>query len=629
MCGIAGILTFGRARSGGSGAKDRSLAVVKRMADSLIHRGPDDEGFWCDESERVFFGHRRLSIIDLTSGHQPMRDTSGRYCIVFNGEIYNYIELRDQLRRLGHVFATMSDTEVILEAYKAWGVDALRRLNGMFAIALWDSNKDEMLLARDVFGEKGLYYHIDGRRLTFGSEIKAITAAGIQAKFNDSVLADFLTFRSVPAPNTLFKDVHKLAAASYVIVGADGTILQKEYTHECYAKEIEHQGKSDSQLSQELLDLLSQSIRLRLRSDVEVGCMLSGGVDSSLVTALMATELRGKKTLHTFSIRVEDDSLDESPFQTMVSRRYDTIHHMKVIHEREFFSHLSDWFFVCDDLVADPSALALASLARVIRGNGIKVVLSGEGADELFAGYDVYRGKARRLRQQAAINAIVDVLPASKLTRRALSSLGAKAQAILRRQPDFYGTSAVFRQQEVQRMVKGEFENRADSYWRQVRDQGHDRCQLRNLLDFDVHFRLPDDILVRTDRATMSEAVESRVPFLDPSIHAWSRKLPASSLIRRNISKYIVKRASEQLLSADLLYRKKIGFDLPLERWMRGELRSFLERAIRYDRAVPCLDYEEVGRLYESWDRQTASKQATAKLWYICALEYHYRRWFE
>jgi len=618
MCGIAGIF-FGK--GGDSLPPGRSHAVLKSALRTIAHRGPDDEGIWESSGREVLFGHRRLSIIDLSLGHQPMLDVSGNYAIVFNGEIYNHKELREELSGAGAEFQTQSDTEVILEAYKQWGGACLSRFDGMFAFALWDGRLKCLLLARDPFGEKPLYHARHEGQLLFASEPKALFSLGLPAQFEPNVLADFFVFRSVPAPNTMFRGVQKLPAGSYLNLGDVEHELKPTSYWTCPAQPTAPAFQSEAEATDELIDRLRSSVRFRLRSDVPVGAFLSGGVDSSLITALMCEEAPAGTQIRTFSVTVGDRKMDETPYQQMVARKYGTLHTAAAIGEKEMKSALRKWYHICDDLVADPSAVALYLLSDVVKNAGIKVMLSGEGADELFAGYHSYSRFLRMARLHGKLRAFQWSYPLARELLPFFSAKGRTASELLNPRFAFHGTSSAAASWQMDQMLNDSVPT-VPHAWTIGRPLSP-KATLRDLLVYDMQFRLADDILPRTDRSTMAHGVEARTPFLSTDFARWALQLPDQLKSRDNISKYILKKAAERFLPHELIHRRKISFELPVGGWLRGEFAPDVTRFLQ-EQKIAGIHYPFFSALW----RQNCPSASLDVFWRWFAIESWHREWF-
>src|SRR6266498_3426064 len=526
MCGICGVWEYGAVE----GRVDSSL--VRRMRDAMVHRGPDDAGDLLFDQDRGGLGFRRLSIIDLSAaGHQPMRGCSDRRWIVFNGEIYNHLQLRQGLERRGHRYASQTDSETILHLWEEEGADLVHQIEGDYAIAIWDADREELFLARDRIGVKPLYfYHQDGRFI-FGSEIKAILQhPAVTPEIDEELLYHYLTFLTTPTPRTLFKNICKLPAGHSLILNRRGDLRINQYWDALPpANPVSVSGEEQQA---EILSLLRGSIKKRMMSDVPFGVFLSGGVDSSANVALMS-EL-GSQPVRTYTVGFEDsEELNELDSARVIARRFSTDHHEVIIGERDMRAFLPDMIFHQDEPLGDPVCVPLYYVSKLARETGTIVVQVGEGADEIFAGYDWFRKYVRineRFWRQA------EKLPAS--LRQSLTSMAKPlmeasfnkrtASELVRRlgagESLFWGGAIVFDEEFKRRALSHQESTRVDglsSYDAVVKHLNH-IAQLRPDSDFaarmtylELKLRLPELLLMRVDKMTMATSVEARVPFLD------------------------------------------------------------------------------------------------------------------
>ena len=572
MCGIAGRVNYL------SGAPV-DAETITRMCDLIAHRGPDGAGTMVDGT--VGLGHRRLAVIDLSpAGRQPMSTDDGQLWITFNGEIYNFLELRRELEGLGHRFRSQTDTEVLLAAYRQFGVDCLARLHGMFAFAIWDALRRTLFLARDRLGQKPLFYRLDRDGIAFASEPKAFLAErSFIPEPNLEALSHYLTYQYVPSPFSAFTGVHKLAPAHYLVV------RRREVVVERYWK-LRYGNKrrlDEQEICDELLGRFREAVRARLISDVPLGAFLSGGIDSSATVALMA-EL-SSSPVKTFSIGFAEKDYDELSHARVVAQRYGTDHHEYVVRPDaiEIFPKLV-WHY--NEPYADPSAIPTYYLAQVTRRH-VTVALNGDAGDENFAGYrrylpsfsaTCYRKLPGPIR--GAIDTLVRTLPAraqsspfmsrrrrwleelSQPDERRYASRLMQFTPALKRQlctPEFLQAAGERDSTEI--LLKGFQASDAPDF-------------LDAALDVDVGHYLPDCLLVKVDIATMAHGLEGRSPLLDHRFMEFAASLPSSMKLRGNIRKYIFKRAVQHLLPAEILQRPKMGFGVPLDHWFRRELKD-------------------------------------------------------
>ena len=587
MCGICGKLNFNRAAS-------VSLSLLKAMADTIHHRGPDDEGYYA--SGPVGFGFRRLSIIDLNTGHQPISNEDGTVWIVFNGEIYNYKELRTELQAKGHAFKTETDTEVIVHLFEEFGESCVERLRGMFAFAIWDDRKKVLFMARDRVGIKPLYYWLTDRSLVFGSEIKAILAdPEVKPEVLPQMIDRFLTYYYVPGEETLFRNIHKLAPGSYMIV-KDGKVKIKQY----WDLEFAPREQNLKEAEERLVDLLDEAVRSHMVSDVPVGFLLSGGVDS---TAMLGFAVgKTNRPLSSFTLGFSAAGVvDERPFATLAARRYGSDHHEMTISAREFADFLPKYSWHMEEPVCEPTAVALYYVSQ-LASNFVKVLISGEGGDEAFAGYPNYRNllwlerlksaagplkgplssilsflnntvKSRHLQKYAPL---MNVAPASYYYSR-ISSPGTFFN---RHSTDLYSS-------DFAHLVSKEYSVRATTRYL---DDGTRRGLVNEMLYVDTKTALPDDLLLKADKMTMANSVELRVPLLDHKLLEFAAALPENFKVRGFTTKYIAKQALRKRVPQEILDRKKVGFPVPYGAWLKTELNDMVHDVL--------LDRETLARGY-------------------------------
>jgi asparagine synthase (glutamine-hydrolysing) len=597
MCGIAGYLTFQ------GDLPNRS--TVKRMCDRLAHRGPDSEGFFVDRHAAL--GHRRLSIIDLSSGDQPMSNEDGNLQIIFNGEIYNYLELRSRLIQKGHRFATNSDTEVIVHLYEDEGEHTPEHLNGMFAFVIWDSRRKQLFAARDRFGKKPLYYSltVPGIRFCFASELKALlTLPGFPAEVDQYAVADFLALSYISPPATIFKSVRQLRPGESITLTEDDERLTRYWQ-----PRFDIQSRPLDQVIEEIHTLAADSVERRMISDVPLGAFLSGGVDSSAVVAFMARKARDQ--VKTFSIGFTDKRYDELQYARLVASRYHTDHHETVVAPR-IEDVLDEHIEHYDEPFADPSAIPMLYLSRMTREH-VTVALSGDGADELFGGYRRYYfglieerirhkfpGWFRHSVFQTASKYYpkFDYLPQVFRAKAMLRNLSTEfGDAYFASMSAFAGGS---RLRTV--LSEGMISSLRDYAPRQAFVErfhavGHlPPLQQMQAVDFETY--LPGDILVKADRATMAYSLESRSPWLDYRLAELACRLPTDLKIHGKTGKFVFKKMLEPYLQRILLGRRKMGFSVPLESWFRTSLKPVFEARVLHNDMQAYLNLDEVRRLW-------------------------------
>jgi asparagine synthase (glutamine-hydrolysing) len=635
MCGIAGVVDL-RGR-----AVERPL--LERLCAYLAHRGPDDQGLYFDCDAAL--GQRRLSIIDLTGGRQPMGNEDGTVWVTFNGEIYNFLGLRAELETRGHRFATCSDTEVIVHAYEQHGAGCVARFRGMFAFALWDRVRRTLLLARDRVGKKPLFYAEAGGQFVFASELQALLEHPHICREPDPVaLDDYLTYGYIPAPRTAFRGVFKLPPAHTLTLqvpkdGAGAAIPRVEpYWRLEYTPKLD---LDEQEAAEELLEVLTEAIRLRLIADVPLGALLSGGVDSSLVVALMSR--LSDRPVKTFSIGFEEKVFNELPYARLVAQRYGTDHHELIVHARALdvlptlVRHHGEPF-------ADSSAVPSYYVAQMTRQH-VTVALNGDGGDECFAGYERYLASGLAERYQripktlrvGMIEPLASLIPSTLPRRNRLGQakrfLQVAAQPAARR---YLRWVSYFTPEQKQGFYTPEFREHLAGYdgdewllhqFDATRREGCNR--LDAILATDVRSYLPYDLLVKMDIATMANSLEARSPFLDHKVMEFAARLPGRYKLRGATSKYLLKKVARKLLPSQNLDRRKMGFGIPVGNWMRGELRPLLDDALLSQRALGRGYYrpEAVQRLVQ--ENAEGTQDHTFRLWSLLWLELWHREFLD
>jgi asparagine synthase (glutamine-hydrolysing) len=570
MCGIAGFVESPTARS--PFGPDESHARIHRMCDVIRHRGPDDEGVFVDEG--VALGMRRLSIIDLSTGHQPIHNEDRTVWIVFNGEIYNFRELRAELEAAGHRFYTSTDTEVIVHAYERWGTTAIARLRGMFGLAIWDLRSKSLLVARDRIGIKPLYYAEANGRLYFGSELKSLLEAPELPRDLDlDALDHYLSFLYTPRDRSIFTSVRKLPPG-HLLTWQNGKVRVERY-YQLPAGETYSGSEADA--VGDLRAVLCDAVRSHLISDVPLGAFLSGGIDSSLVVGLM-TQTSGAR-VKTFSIGFDEPAFDELEHARRVARHFGTDHHEFVV-KPDGVGILDALISHFDEPFADSSAIPTWYVSEMARKH-VTVVLSGDGGDELFGGYDRYvphprviafdRYSPRALRNVAAIAAAR--LPHGVRGKNFLRHVGRDDQGRYLDSIRFFSTDekpSLLSRDVLRQLSATDPESRLASHFERYAQLPWPSQMMR----FDAETYLPEDVLTKVDRMSMAHSIESRVPLLDNEVIEFASSLPASMKIKGGRRKHVLKEVAATLLPAEILDRRKQGFGVPLGTWFRGNLRE-------------------------------------------------------
>ncbi|GER06476.1 amidotransferase 1, exosortase A system-associated [Iodidimonas muriae] len=581
MCGLTGIFDLGDRRS-----VDR--AMLREMNDAIGHRGPDDDGFYVEPG--VGLGHRRLSIIDLAGGHQPMFNEDETICVVYNGEIYNFAALARTLSEKGHHFQTRSDTEVIVHAWEEWGPSCVEHFRGMFAFALYDKNRQTLFLARDRLGIKPLYYAFtDDGFLIFGSELKSLLPyPGLGRELDPRSVEDFFALGYVPDPRSIYKSVQKLAPA-HILVQQRGKAPASPHAY-WDMRFDRNDGIPEGEQADALRANLEEAVRIRLVSEVPLGAFLSGGVDSSAVVAMMAKAQ--PDPVNTCSISFGDKDYDESLYARKVAKQFKTTHHERLVDPEDFdlLMHLPQ---IYDEPFADSSALPTYRVCEEARRH-VTVALSGDGGDEVFAGYRRYRWhdyeeRVRRVLPQALrgplfglAGGIYPKMDWAPRPLRAKSTL----QALARSSAEGYFHSVSILSNDVRESLYSEAFKRDLQGYRAVEliqhhmEKAPTDHHLSRAQYVDMKTYLPGDILTKVDRASMAHSLEVRVPLLDHQFVEWSGSVAPSLKLRNREGKYIFKKSLEPMLPNDVLYRPKMGFAVPLARWFRGPLKARVREAV-------------------------------------------------
>ena len=611
MCGLTGIYEYQR-------ATEIPQALVHRMNETIVHRGPDDEGVFVGRG--IGLGFRRLSIIDLAGGHQPLSNEDGSIWVMLNGEIYNYPELRKEVLEKGHKLATRSDTETIVHLYEEYGEDCFAQLRGMFAIVIWDARQRKLLLARDRVGKKPLFYAANQQRVVFGSELKALLAAdGLSREMDPQALYDYFSFGYIPAPKTIYRSVRKVLPGHYLTVTKDGSIREKSYWKLSFG---ETDDLSEAEWCERIRHELCEATRVRLMSDVPLGAFLSGGVDSSSIVAKMARLMN--KPVTTCSIGFDVPQFDESKYARQVAEQFHTDHHEQVV-QPDALAIVDKLAWHYDEPFADSSAIPTYYVSGIARQH-VTVALGGDGGDENFAGY-------RRYLFDVIENRVRSRVPAG-IRRSVFGPLGrwypglAWAPRVFRAKATFQSLSrnplegyfnsiSIFRPGEKSRLFQKDFLNQLAGYDSiEVLRHHYDRAEtddpLSRIQYVDIKTYLPDDILAKVDRASMAVSLEVRAPLLDHKFMEMVARIPSSLKLRGTEGKYILKKAMEPVLSRDILYRSKQGFAVPLAHWFRDELKEMAHAAI-FDVRDGILDPKYLGKIWN--EHQGGTFDRSAYLW--------------
>lgn len=606
------------------------------MCERIIHRGPDSEGLWMDDTAAL--GMRRLSIIDLKTGDQPVFSEDKSIIAMVNGELYNFREVRADLEKRGHKFRTQTDVEIVPHLYEIYGDDFLDHINGMFAISLWDTKKKKLILARDRFGEKPLYYGVFDGKLIYASEPKALLAhPAVNAELDLNALRHYVSFDYVPAPMSIYKGIYKLPA-SHVLTVENGEVKTRRYWSLTWKKPDREgglNGNSPKAKALELRELLSDAVRMRLVSDVPLGILLSGGIDSSTVAALAVRH--STEQVKTFSIGFTEQSFNESQYARQVANHLGTDHYEEYLSAGktgDLVSEIGKWL---DEPISDPSLIPTFLLSKFVRRH-VTVALGGDGGDELFAGYPMYyahKVAARyemipQLIRNRLIEPAVRALPVSTKNL----SFDFKAKRFIRaskfdavaRHHSWFGSfsqehhSLLFTHRVIQ-------ETGSDIYAvaRDLLATTDAKGELEKMQFLDMNFYLAEDILTKVDRASMAVSLETRAPFLDPRVAQFSAALPMSYKLHGSKGKFILKKAMEGLLPDEILYRPKKGFGIPTAEWLKGRLNPLLREMLTPERlrTQDLFNADHVQKMIKEHETGTASHHK--ELWTLLV----FQLWFD
>lgn len=627
MCGICGIVAFDRART-------IEPRLVKLMADSIRHRGPDDEGLYA--GGQAALGHRRLSIIDLHSGHQPITNEDGTVWIVFNGEIYNYRELRRELIARGHRLQTQSDTEVIVHLYEEYGADCVKHLRGMFAFAIWDARARTLMLARDRVGIKPLYYTVVDGQLLFASEIKALlTHPQVQRRVNLPALDSFLMHHYGPGEETALAGVQRLLPGHHLVV-KDGQVAVTQYW-DLRFPDRPMQGSED-EIAHRLVALLKDSVREHMIADVPVGVLLSGGVDSTAMLSFAVEETQ--QTIKTFTVGFSEPGVtDERPYARIAAERYGSEHHEMTVSAQDFLAFLPRYVRHMEEPVCEPPAVALYYVTELARRH-VKVLLSGEGGDEGFAGYPNYRNTVwlERLKGMGRYPARTAAAGFDLLARTSghprwrrfahemrhdladyyWSRTAGPLSTFAKAKPSLY--TAAF-QAEVGQV-------RSNDFLRRLFDRVGGESALNQMLYVDTKTWLPDDLLIKADKMTMASSVELRVPLLDHRILEFAAALPSEMKLKGLRTKHILKRALSDRVPKEILNRRKTGFPVPFQKWFSGELKGFVHDLLT-DRRTRQRGYFDDRAMVALLERSQSGADLSAEIFSLVTLELWHREFID
>lgn len=579
----------------------------KNMNDIITHRGPDDDGFYYDD--HIQFGFRRLSIIDIESGHQPLTYENERYWIIFNGEIYNYVELREELIQEGLKFATSSDTEVIIALYSHLKEKAVEKLRGMFAFVIWDKQEQSLYGARDPFGIKPFFYLEDGERTFFASEKKSILLALENDVLNYDSLQHYLTYQFVPEPSTLSQGINKLEPGHYFTKKIGSKMEMKRYW-KAHFKPIQ---KSENEFEKEIRDILFDSVEKHMRSDVPVGSFLSGGIDSSIIASIAK---QFHPAIKTFSVGFEHNGFSEIDVAKETAEKLGVENISYVISPQEYMNEVPKIMWHMDDPLADPACVPLYFVAREARKH-VTVVLSGEGADELFGGYNIYR-------EPQSLEVFNKIPRIGKGLLKGIASMmpeGTKGKSFIERgvtpmEERYIGNAKMFTEAEKRELlsVYREGLNYTD-ITKPLYDESRGYDPVDRMQYIDIHTWMRGDILLKADKMTMAHSLELRVPFLDKAVFEVASKIPTSLKTANGTTKYILRKAAEGVVPEHVLNRKKLGFPVPIRHWLKNEMNDWAKNIIRESNTEHLINKQYVLRLLD--DHCQGKADNSRKIWTV------------
>lgn len=599
MCGIVGLVT-----------KKEKENTIKLMNDRIKHRGPDGDGYFIDGD--VALGHRRLSIIDLSSGDQPMFNEDGSVVTVFNGEIYNYQELKEELIALGHDFKTKSDTEVLVHGYEEWHTDLPKHLRGMFAFAIYDKNKNEVFLARDNFGIKPLYFAKMNDTFMFASEIKAfLDVPDFEKIFNESILETYLEFSFVPTNETFFKGVHRLDAGCSLLY-KDGEIKLNKY----FKLDFKEENMSFEDAVKNISDVMKDSVEKHLIADVEVGSFLSSGIDSSYIVSLAKPD-------KTYTVGYENKKYDETMYAKDLAEKLGIKNESKIITKEEYLENISKIMYHLDEPTSDPAAISLYFVAK-LASKDLKVVLSGEGADEFFGGYNYYREEVDYKFYNKlpfcirhAIGKVASIFPEG----RGFNFLVRRGEKL---ENSYIGVNRNFSSKMAKKVLKNNYELKAIDVTKDVYNEFKNYSNIDKMQAIDINFWLMKDILLKADRMTMASSIEGRVPFIDKEVFKVASHLPFDYKVTKENTKVALRAAAKEVIPTEAYKKKKLGFPVPVREWIKeGDFKEEVEKTLNSDVANKYFNTKIINKMFE--EHVNGKKDNYRKIWTI----YTFIKWYQ
>ena len=599
MCGIVGLVT-----------KKEKENTIKLMNDRIKHRGPDGEGYFIDND--VALGHRRLSIIDLSTGNQPMFNEDESVVTVFNGEIYNYQELKEELIKLGHDFKTKSDTEVLVHGFEEWYTDLPKHLRGMFAFAIYDKNKKEVFLARDNFGIKPLYYAKMNDTFMFASEIKSfLDVPDFKKEFNESILETYLEFSFVPTNETFFKGVYRLDAGCSLLYKDEDIKINKYFK-----LDFKEENMSFEDAVKNISTVMKDSVDKHLISDVEVGSFLSSGIDSSYIVSLAKPD-------KTYTVGYENKKYDETMYAKDLANKLGIKNESKIITKEEYLENISKIMYHLDEPTSDPAAISLYFVAK-LASKDLKVVLSGEGADEFFGGYNYYREEVdykfyNKLPYciRHAIGKIASIFPEG----RGFNFLVRRGEKL---ENSYIGVNRNFSIKMAKKVLKSSYDLKAIDVTKDVYNEFKNYSNIDKMQAIDINFWLMKDILLKADRMTMASSIEGRVPFIDKEVFKVASHLPFDYKVTKENTKVALREAAKEVIPTEAYKKKKLGFPVPVREWIKeGNFKEEVEKALNSEIAKKYFNIDILNKMFK--EHVDGKKDNYRKIWTI----YTFIKWYE
>lgn len=604
MCGIAGYIS----------KKKPQKKILKKMTDRIAYRGPDAEGFYLDDE--CALGHRRLSIIDLSTGNQPIYNETKEVVIVFNGEIYNYVELREELKKKNHQFVTSTDTEVLVHGYEEWGHELTKKLRGMFAFAIWDKVNKELYLARDGWGIKPLYYYESNNTLMFASEIKAfLDHPEFKKELNEDILSAYLCFNSTPTEETFFKGVYRLEPGHQLIY-----INGQKKIEEFFSLEFKETDKDMNEIVKEIKEAMKDSVKHHEIADVEVGSFLSSGIDSSYLVSLAKPD-------KTYTVGYDNPKYDEISYAKDLAKKLKITNKSKKITKEEYIKAFPNIMYHMDEPLADPSAIALYFVAQ-IASKDVKVVMSGEGADELFGGYNTYKeevDQAWYMKIPYPIRRLASSFAGLLPETRGFNFIYRRGRKL----EDYnIGLGRIFRDEEAMKIVKCPNQINTKDIVKPFYEKYKDNSNMVKRQAIDFYFWLVRDFLHAVDRNTMMFGLEARTPFLDNKVYEVARQLPTSAKVNKETTKPALRAAAKEVIPNESYKKKKLGFPVPLREWIReDDLYNQIKVEFESSTAEKFFDQKRILKLLEQ--HKSGKKDCYKKVWTIYTFLVWYKQFFE